>query len=294
MIYDVRHLTVYEYARPVAYSHCSLRLTPREEPGQHVIEHRLNVVPGPSLIEERTCFFGNRMTAITISTPHEELRLDSRSAIEVDRPAPPAPLTTAAWEDVRQSAFSVRSLAPESPAHFLPPSQYAPRFEPAAAYARDSFTPQRPVLDAAEELMRRIRADFRYDPKATSISTPIAEAFEKRRGVCQDFAHIMIAALRGIGLPASYVSGYLRTIPPPGKVRLEGADASHAWVSLWCGAELGWIGLDPTNALMIGNDHIVLARGRDYADISPVSGIVLGSGEQDVEVMVDVIPREAA
>ncbi len=139
--------------------------------------------------------------------------------------------------------------------------------------------------------MRRIKADFKYDTKATVVSTPLSEAFGKRRGVCQDFAHIMIAGLRGIGLPAAYISGYIRTIPPAGKKRLEGADAMHAWVSLWCGEARGWEGLDPTNAIMAGNDHIVLAKGRDYADISPVAGLILGSREQDVDVKVDVVPR---
>ena len=140
--------------------------------------------------------------------------------------------------------------------------------------------------------MHRIRTQFRYDPKATVVSTPLSEAFEKRHGVCQDFAHIMISGLRGLGLPARYISGYIRTIPPPGQKRLEGADATHAWVAVWCGARDGWIGLDPTNDIMIGDDHIILAKGRDYADISPVAGIILGSKEQDVDVMVDVIPRE--
>ena len=147
------------------------------------------------------------------------------------------------------------------------------------------------MLAGAAELMRRIRTEFRYDPKATVISTPLSEAFQKRHGVCQDFAHIMISGLRGLGLAAAYVSGYIRTIPPEGEARLEGADATHAWVALWCGDDLGWIGLDPTNDIMIGNDHIILARGRDYADISPVAGIILGSKEQDVDVQVDVIPR---
>ncbi len=139
--------------------------------------------------------------------------------------------------------------------------------------------------------MRRIRDDFRYDPKATLVSTPLSEVFEKRRGVCQDFAHVMIAGLRALGFPAAYISGYLRTNPPAGSPRLAGADASHAWVSLWCGKNVGWVGLDPTNAMLIGDDHIVLARGRDYADISPVSGIILSSGDQAVDVKVDVIAR---
>ena len=146
------------------------------------------------------------------------------------------------------------------------------------------------MLEAAAELMARIKADFKYDPEATAVSTPLREAFEKRGGVCQDFAHIMIAGLRGLGLPAFYVSGYIRTIPPPGKPRLEGADASHAWVSLWCGQEFGWRDLDPTNALFIGDDHIVVAIGRDYADVSPIDGVILASGAQKLSVRVDVIP----
>ena len=166
-----------------------------------------------------------------------------------------------------------------------------PHYAPAAAYARESFPAAKPVLAGAVDLMTRIHKDFKYDPKATIVSTPLSEAFEKRHGVCQDFAHIMISGLRGIGLPAAYMSGYIRTIPPPGQKRLEGADATHAWVSIWCGDEAGWVGLDPTNAIMIGNDHIILAKGRDYADISPVAGIILGSREQDVAVKVDVIPR---
>jgi transglutaminase-like putative cysteine protease len=138
--------------------------------------------------------------------------------------------------------------------------------------------------------MTRIKSDFRYDPTATAVSTPLTEAFTKRGGVCQDFAHIMIAGLRGLGIPARYVSGYIRTIPPPGKPRLEGADASHAWVSVWCGVEFGWLDLDPTNGIHVGNDHIVVAIGRDYADVSPIDGMIHGSGGQKLVVTVDVIP----
>ena len=137
--------------------------------------------------------------------------------------------------------------------------------------------------------MHRIRTDFKYDPKATVISTPLREVFEKRHGVCQDFAHIMIAGLRGLGLPAAYVSGYLRTIPPPGKPRLQGADATHAWVSLWCGPKTGWIGFDPTNDILVATDHIVLAIGRDFSDVSPVDGVIVGSRKQKLAVAVDVL-----
>lgn len=291
MIYDIRHLTTYTYASPVTFAHCSLRLLPVDGPGQLLLKSSLVIDPVPAAMEDRASFFGNRLTSITIDVAHRELEVEARSSVDIDRAAPPDADTTRTWENVREAAFSSADLTPDSPAHFLHPSRFVPRFQPAADYARESFAPLRPVLAGAEELMRRIRRDFRYDPKATVVSTPLSEAFEKRRGVCQDFAHIMIAGLRGIGLPAAYISGYIRTIPPAGKPRLEGADATHAWVAIWCGLGHGWVGLDPTNAIMIGNDHILLARGRDYADISPVAGIVLGSGEQEVEVKVDVIPR---
>jgi transglutaminase-like putative cysteine protease len=160
---------------------------------------------------------------------------------------------------------------------------------PVSAYATESFPPGAGILKCAFDLMHRIRTQFRYDPKATAISTPLGEVFDKRHGVCQDFAHVMIAGLRGLGLPAAYVSGYLRTMPPPGQPRLQGADASHAWVSLWCGAELGWVDLDPTNDLLVANDHIVLAVGRDFSDVSPVDGIIVGSPKQKLGVAVDVL-----
>jgi transglutaminase-like putative cysteine protease len=161
-------------------------------------------------------------------------------------------------------------------------------------YVRDSFQKGRGIFDACRELISRIRKDFTYESEATEIQTPLAQAFAQRRGVCQDFAHIMIAGLRGLELPAAYVSGYIRTIPPPGKARLEGADASHAWVSVWCGPDTGWLGFDPTNAIEALNDHIALAVGRDYSDVSPVYGVFVGSGTKGLEVEVDVIPVEAA
>src|SRR5262249_16690990 len=154
-------------------------------------------------------------------------------------------------------------------------SPLVPVLRPVSSYAAASFAPGTGILAGAVDLMHRIRNQFRYDPKATVISTPLKEGFENRHGGCQDFAHVMIAGLRGLGLPAAYVSGYLRTSPPPGQPRLQGADATHAWVSLWCGAELGWVGLDPTNDLLVANDHIELAIGRDFSDVSPVDGIIV-------------------
>jgi transglutaminase-like putative cysteine protease len=167
-----------------------------------------------------------------------------------------------------------------------------PVLQPVTAYASASFPPGIGVLIGAVDFMHRIRAEFKYDPKATVISTPLREVFENRHGVCQDFAHVMIAGLRGLGLPAAYVGGYLRTIPPPGRPRLQGADATHAWVLLWCGPELGWIGFDPTNDLLVQNDHIILSVGRDFSDVSPVDGIIVGSRKQKLSVAVDVVPVE--
>jgi len=291
VIYDVRHVTLYKYGSTVTFSHCALRLLPTNGPCQIVLASDLRILPGPAQMVERVCFFGNRLIMLTIETAHRELVVEATTTVQIDRADPLVQGETPAFEFVREEAFGSASLDRDSPAHFLHPSRLVPRYEPATNYARESFPARRAVLGGAQELMRRIKADFKYDTKSTVVSTPISEAFRKRRGVCQDFAHIMIAGLRGLGLPAAYISGYIRTIPAAGKDRLEGADAMHAWVSLWCGKAHGWIGLDPTNSVIIGNDHIILAKGRDYADISPVAGIILGSREQDVDVQVDVVPR---
>jgi transglutaminase-like putative cysteine protease len=197
------------------------------------------------------------------------------------------------WEKVANEALSRRDLSGTAPAHFLFAS---PRVELSAdvtRYVRDSFGQGRGIIDASRELIRRIKGDFAFESEATEISTPLAEAFAERHGVCQDFAHIMIAGLRGLGLPAAYVSGYIRTIPPPGKKRLEGADATHAWVSVWCGPDIGWVGFDPTNAIEAANDHIALAIGRDFSDVSPVYGVFVGSSASELEVEVDVIPVQS-
>lgn len=290
MIYELRHVTTYGYSRSVPFARCMLRLLPRNGPGQEVKKSELLITPRPAERSDAICFFGNRTTSITITKPHRELKVEMRARIEVHRSTPPHPALTRSWEEVARLALSSTSLAPDSPAHQLYPSRLVPHVPAVIDYARASFVPGRPVLEAASTLMARIRGDFAYDPEATEVTTPLAEAFAARHGVCQDFAHIMIAGLRGIGLPAAYVSGYIRTIPPPGQKRLEGADASHAWVMLWCGPETGWVGLDPTNDLIVADDHIVTAFGRDYADVAPLDGVVIGAGTQKVGVAVDVIP----
>jgi transglutaminase-like putative cysteine protease len=290
LIYEITHVTAYSYESPVASGYSRLRVTPRQGPGQQVLSSTLDIKPTPAEIIERVDFFGNRVHVVRIEVPHSELDIEARSRIIVERSQAPAGALTRPWEEIARDVLNAPSLDATSPVHFVYSSRYVPAYEPATRYARDSFAPGRPVLEAAIELMTRIRNDFRYDPGSTDISTPLAKAFEERGGVCQDFAHIMLSGLRGLGLSAAYVSGYIRTIPPRGKPRLVGADASHAWVSVWCGSEFGWIGLDPTNALIVVDDHIEVAIGRDYSDVSPVGGVFVGSGKNSLTVSVDVLP----
>ena len=289
MIYDIRHVTTYAYESPVSFARCTLRLEPASGNGQELVSHSVEIRPQPLERTSRRDFFGTLTESVVIETAHRNLRIDSRSRVAVSRNPLARDARSPPWQDVRDSAFEATSLGPSSPVGYLFASPLVPVSRAVSTYAAESFRPGVGILTGAVDLMHRIRNEFRYDPKATVISTPLEEAFEKRHGVCQDFAHVMIAGLRGLGLSAAYVSGYLRTIPPPGRQRLTGADATHAWVSVWCGDELGWVGLDPTNDLLVGNDHIVLAVGRDFSDVSPVDGIIVGSRRQKLDVAVDVL-----
>ncbi len=288
MIYDISHVTTYSYEASVAATRCAIRLTPRDSRGQRVLASAIESTPALDSTRIHADFFGNRVVEATIREPHAKLRVAMTARVEVDREEPPAEGLTPSWEHVAREAASVRSLSADSPVHALFASRLAPLHAPATSYARESFAPGRPVLEGAAGLMRRIKADFAYDPEATDVATPLGEAFRRRGGVCQDFAHIMIAGLRGLGLPAAYVSGYIRTLPAPGQARLEGADASHAWVAVWCGDPFGWIHLDPTNAMYADDNHIVVAIGRDYADVSPIDGVIVGAGQQKLTVAVDI------
>jgi transglutaminase-like putative cysteine protease len=289
VIYDIRHLTTYAYEFPVSFARCSLRLEPRSGDGQKLISHAVEIRPKPAERTSRRDFFGTYTESVVFESAHRHLRIDSRSRVTVARTAPGRAAPSPSWESIRDAAFQATSLGPTSPVGYVFASSLVPVLGSVTAYAAESFPAGNGVLGGAVDLMHRIRTQFKYDPKATVISTPLRDVFDKRHGVCQDFAHVMIAGLRGLGLPAAYVSGYLRTIPPPGKPRLQGADATHAWVSLWCGRELGWIGFDPTNDLLVENDHIILGIGRDFADVSPVDGIIVGSPKQKLNVAVDVI-----
>ena len=205
MIYDLRHVTTYAYSRPVPFARCILRLQPRNDGGQSVQSSELVVTPRPAERDDGICFFGNRMTTLTIAKPHRELKIEMRARVEVRRPQAPFPALTRSWEEVGEQALASASLAPDSPAHHLYPSRLVPPVAAVTDYARNSFPQRRPVIEGATELMARIKTDFTYDPEATEVSTPLEEAFRQRHGVCQDFAHVMIAGLRGLGLPAAYV-----------------------------------------------------------------------------------------
>ena len=288
MIYDVKHLTRYAYAATVELTTGVLRMTPLSSNGQVLERSCLSTDPPCLPSTERLDTFGNKVKSLRIEKPHRALSITARSRVQVNRP--PLAESSSPWESVASEAVTVASLSPDCPAIALYPSRRVSLFDEATRYARKSFSKHRQINDAAMELTHRIRSDFVYDPDATEVSTPAYEAFNRRRGVCQDFAHIMIAALRGLGLPALYVSGYIRTTPQPGKERLAGADASHAWVSIWCGSASGWRDFDPTNAQAVQNDHVVVARGRDYSDASPIESMVLSSGRHQLDVEVDVVP----
>jgi len=294
VIYAVRHRTTYTYDSPVPFTRCVLRLTPQTSAIQTLERFSVAVTPAPSRTDERLGPFGELAQTMVIEETHETLVVEAVSRVDLHAPPVENPADSPAWEAIRDAAFQSEDLGPESPAAFLYPTARTPLTPTITDYARRSFAEGRPVLAAAAELMGRIRADFTYDPEATNNATTPGQAFAARHGVCQDFANIMICGLRGLGLPAAYVTGYLRTIPPRGKPRLEGADATHAWVRLWCGPARGWIGFDPTNDIYALNDHITLMAGRDSADTAPIEGVVLGSGEQALKVEVDVVPQDDA
>jgi transglutaminase-like putative cysteine protease len=294
MLYSVRQVTTYHYASIVPFARHALRLTPASRRGQTVTASAVSVDPEPHERSESDDFFGNRVTHVAIARPHRTLTISSQAEVRVDAPAMVQPDATPVWTELRDQAAASRDGSGHSPAHHIFPSRLVPIDPTLRTYAATSFPTGRPVFAGGIDLMARIKHDFAYDPTATDVTTPVAEAFALRRGVCQDFAHMMIAGLRALGLPAAYVSGYLRTEPLPGQPRLQGADATHAWAAMWCGEEAGWQGLDPTNNIRVGGNHIALAFGRDYADVSPVDGVIVASGGHTLSVSVDVVARPGA
>ncbi len=286
---DVTHETFYGYRRMVEIGQHLAHLRPRTLERQNVLSHVLTIEPEPAHLSTSTDVFGNEQTFFAFYSPHETLTVTARSRIELlgDRPVDAA--ASPAHETVHDM-LRYRADAPFVPeAEFTFPSPMIPLHREIGDYGRESFTPGRSFAEAATELMHRIHSDFAYEAASTDVSTPLIEAFRGRHGVCQDFAHILVGALRALGFSARYVSGYLLTQPPPGQARLIGADASHAWADVWCPVN-GWIGLDPTNDCLAGPSHIVLALGRDYGDVAPVRGIIRGTSAHTLSVGVTVAP----
>ena len=287
--YRIVHSTEYQYSDPVPVCHNHLRLTPRETPYTRCTSHRLLIRPMPCNVAKRKDWFGNIVQSFTLDESHRRLLLAATSRVTVSPQTIPPPEQTLKWEDV---AAGVRSQTIDDwfdVTEFLFDSSLASHDEVFRDYAADCFPAGQPILAGAIALMSKIFREFKYDPRATTVVTRPSESLAQKHGVCQDFAHVAISCLRSLGLPASYVSGYLRTIPPEGKPRLVGADASHAWFSVWCG-EAGWIDLDPTNDKVCGTDHIPIAWGRDYSDVAPIRGVFTGGGQHTLNVSVDVEP----
>lgn len=289
-LFDVRHTTTYDYQSTVNVSHHQLRLAPRRMNRQFRLEHDVRVEPCPAATSLHTDYFGNDVMFVTIEGAHRRLEVTSRNRVAVAPAFIPDATETPAWESVRGLCRTDRSVTVLEAGEFVFASPLVAAGTAFVEYAGSSFAAGRPILDAVMDLTGRIFADFKFDATATTVSTPLEEVLAQRCGVCQDFAHLQIACLRSLGLPARYVSGYLETLPPPGQSKLVGADASHAWVSFFCPG-IGWIDVDPTNNLLPSMQHITLGWGRDYGDISPVRGVLTGGDEHFLSVGVDVVAR---
>jgi transglutaminase-like putative cysteine protease len=286
VLYDVVHTTAYDYSESVAVSHHVARLSPRGLPNQQPLHHDLQIEPPPAVMTTHTDYFGNAVTYFAMQGSHKRLTVRARSRVALQPTTVPSPLATPPWETVAD-----RAALPLEAVEFLFDSGLIRPGADVVAYARASFRAGRPLLDAVLELTRRINDDFTFDTKATTITTSLAQVFKSRRGVCQDFARLEIACLRSLGLPARYVSGYLETVPLPGRPRMLGADASHAWLAVYC-PDAGWIHVDPTNNVLPSCSHVTTAWGRDYDDVSPVRGVILGGGNHTLRVNVDVLRVE--
>ena len=281
--YEVVHTTRYEYGESVSVSHHVARLSPRVLPHQDCLHHELHIEPAPAVTRTHVDYFGNSMTFFVMEGAHKGLTVRARSRVVIRPKSVPVPASTPPWEAARDY-----DALPLDAIDCLFDSRSIRASEELAAYARPSFPSGRPVLEAVADLTRRIHEDFTFDAQATTVGTPLADVFRLRRGVCQDFARLGIACLRSLGLAAHYVSGYMETVPPLGRPRLAGADASHAWLAVYCPGS-GWIDVDPTNNLLPSTSHVTLAWGRDYSDVSPIRGVILGGGEHSLEVSVDVV-----
>jgi transglutaminase-like putative cysteine protease len=281
--YKATHTTLYRYAAPVSQCQSEVRLTPRALPWQRLLESHIDTTPAPASVESHRDYFGNEVTTFTILESHDSFSTVATSVVDVEARAPVA-VSGMAWEVARDAIAEHGRPDTLEAVECVFDSPFVAAGPELAGYARASFPPGRPLLDAVDDLSHRIHADFRYTPKATRIDTPVLEALRLKKGVCQDFAHVMIGALRSLRLSARYVSGYLRS-----HADYQGAEASHAWVSVFVPGA-GWIDIDPTNDVRPGTGHLTIAWGRDYGDVAPVKGVALGGGNQIVEVEVHVVP----
>jgi transglutaminase-like putative cysteine protease len=287
MIYRIVHRTAYKYKYPVSVGNHVACLKPRSLPRHRLAQSELRIQPNPATLTERVDYFGNHLCFFTIEEPHDELIVEARSEVIMEPTGGPLPPQSPPWEDAARTLQKDHDPALLEAFQFRfesPRIRMRPEF---ASYARESFTGGRPMHEAVLDLTARIHRDFRFESKSTNVRTPVEEVFRKRRGVCQDFAHVQIACLRSIGLSARYVSGYLRTYPPAGQPRLVGADASHAWVSAYCPG-IGWLDVDPTNNVVPSDGHVTIAWGRDFGDVSPLHGLILGGGVHTLKVAVDL------
>jgi transglutaminase-like putative cysteine protease len=290
MRYEIKTTIAYDYAEPSAHARTLVRLLPSNLTGRQTVSARLLTIdPVPAERRDATDFFGNAMTVVVYHGPIDriELTLSARA----DRLAPPPGLDLSPRHDALSDEIAaIRGIGPDAPHHFLGASPRVPASDAIAGFARAQVDPSLTAMETVETVGRAIHDTMRFQAGVTDVDTPPDAAFASRIGVCQDFSHIMIAGLRALGIPAGYVSGFLRTRPPPGQPRLEGADAMHAWVRAWCGADAGWIEYDPTNATPVGQDHIAVAHGRDYSDVAPVKGALRTAGQQTSRHSVDVHP----
>jgi transglutaminase-like putative cysteine protease len=297
MLLRVIHETLFDYVPAVKTAQHVAHLRPCDTPMQQVLKHSLTISPEPAQRSESVDIYGNLRTFFSLQSRHEELKVVADSLVMTS--APPSVSSVLTWEQVREHFRYRRGAIYDPAAEFLFASPYVPRHQNFMDYASPSFTPDRPLLEAARNLMTRIYTDFTYETEVTEVNTPALESLELRKGVCQDFAHIMVACLRTMGLPARYVSGYLLTEPPPGRPRLVGADASHAWVSVYvppaqefADSWSGWCDFDPTNNRGPGEDYVTLALGRDYSDVSPIRGVIHGGANHTLDVGVTVVPLD--
>ncbi len=291
ILYDIRLRVLYSFDSPAGHSRTVLRLQPRPSAGQQVIAGAVTCDPQPDLRQDHLDFWGNPVTVMAHARTLHQRVFQFHGRVRRQDAAPALDLS-ADLRHLPDDIATIRSVSAEAPHHFLGASPRVAPDDAIGAFARQAAQGQS-VRDVVCAVARAVQDEMAFDPQATDVSTPPAQAFQARRGVCQDFSHITIAALRSLGIPAGYVSGFLRTDPPPGQARLEGADAMHAWVQAWCGAEAGWLQIDPTNAMLAGRDHIEVARGRDYDDVAPVRGSVRVAGGHVTRHEVDVIPVKA-